>query len=254
MAKHYMDMTGKTVMITGASRGIGAEAARVFAEANANVVLLARSQDAIADLAGEIGKTAIAIPCNVARFGEMSSAVETALGAFGSVDVLINNAGVIEPISHLATSDPDEWGQVIDINLKGVHNGMRAVLPVMKNAKGGTILTISSGAAHHAIEAWSHYCASKAAVNMLGRSVHLEEASNGIRAIGLSPGTVATKMQREIKASGINPISMLAWEDHIPADWPARTLLWMCSPAADKFCGEEISLRDDDIRKAVGLI
>mgnify|MGYP000347851902 CR=1 FL=1 len=75
MAKHYMDMTGKTVMITGASRGIGAEAARVFAEANANVVLLARSQDAIADLAGEIGKTAIAIPCNVARFGEMSSAV-----------------------------------------------------------------------------------------------------------------------------------------------------------------------------------
>jgi NAD(P)-dependent dehydrogenase (short-subunit alcohol dehydrogenase family) len=251
---YTMDMTGKTVMITGASRGIGAEAARVFADAGANVVLMARSQDAIADLAGEIGKQAIAIPCNVARFGEMSSAVETVLGAFGSVDVLINNAGVIEPISHLSASDPDEWSQVIDINLKGVYNGMRAVLPVMKDAGGGSILTISSGAAHHAIEAWSHYCASKAAVNMMGRSIHLEEAANGIRAIGLSPGTVATQMQREIKASGINPVSELAWEDHIPADWPARALLWMCSAEADKYCGEEISLRDEGIRKAIGLV
>lgn len=249
-----MDMTGKTAMITGASRGIGAETARVFADAGANVVLLARSQDAIGDLAGEIGKKAIAIPCNVARLGEMSSAVETTLQAFGGLDVLINNAGVIEPISHLASSDPDDWAQVIDINLKGVYNGMRAVLPVMKDAGAGSILTISSGAAHNAIEAWSHYCASKAAVHMMGKCVHLEEAGNGIRAIGLSPGTVATQMQREIKASGINPVSELAWEDHIPADWPAKALLWMCSPAADKYCGEEISLRDDAIRKAIGLV
>ncbi|WP_372990603.1 SDR family oxidoreductase [Sulfitobacter sp.] len=249
-----MDMTNKTVMITGASRGIGAETARVFAKAGANVVLMARSQDAIGDLAGEIGPKAIAIPCNVARFGEVSAAVDFTLQAFGSVDVFINNAGVIEPISHLASSDPDEWGQAIDINLKGVYNGMRAVLPVMKETGGGSILTISSGAAHHAIEAWSHYCASKAAVNMLGRSVHLEEAANGIRAIGLSPGTVATQMQREIKQSGINPVSELAWEDHIPADWPARALWWMCSPEADRFCGEEISLRDEEIRKAVGLL
>ncbi|WP_037228018.1 SDR family oxidoreductase [Roseobacter sp. GAI101] len=249
-----MDMTNKTVMITGASRGIGAETARVFAKAGANVVLMARSQDAIGNLAGEIGQKAIAIPCNVARYGEVSAAVDFTLQAFGSVDVFINNAGVIEPISHLATSDPDDWGQAIDINLKGVYNGMRAVLPVMKEAGGGSILTISSGAAHHAIEAWSHYCASKAAVNMLGRSVHLEEAANGIRAIGLSPGTVATQMQREIKQSGVNPVSELAWEDHIPADWPARALLWMCSAEADRFCGEEISLRDEDIRKTVGLI
>jgi len=249
-----MDMQGKTVLITGASRGIGAEAARVFAKAGANVALLARSQDAIGDLAGEIGAQAIAIPCNVARYGEMSSAVETTVRAFGSLDVLINNAGVIEPISRLVDADPDEWGQVIDINLKGVFNGIHAALPVMKAAGGGSVLTISSGAAHNAIEGWSHYCASKAAVNMLNRSVHKEEGENGIRAIGLSPGTVATQMQREIKQSGINPVSKLAWEDHIPADWPARCLLWMCGPGADRFLGDEISLRDEDIRRAVGLI
>lgn len=249
-----MDMTGKTVMITGASRGIGAETARVFAQAGANVVLLARSQEAIADLAGEIGQRAIAIPCNVARFGEMTSAVETTLSEFGNLNVLINNAGVIEPISHISDADPDEWWQVVDINLKGVFNGIRAALPAMKDAGGGSVLTISSGAAHHPIEAWSHYCASKAAVNMLNRCLHLEEAVNGIRAIGLSPGTVATEMQREIKASGINPVSQLAWEDHIPADWPARTLLWMCSTEADRYCGEEISLREEGVRSAVGLI
>lgn len=249
-----MDMTSKTVMITGASRGIGAEAARVFANAGANVALLARSQDDIAALAGEIGERAIAIPCNVARFGEMSAAVATTVQVFGGLDVLINNAGVVDPISHLGDADPDAWGQLIDINVKGVFNGMHAALPAIKARGGGSILTISSGAAHNAIEGWSAYCASKAAVNMLGRSLHLEEAANGIRAIGLSPGTVATEMQRKIKASGINPVSQLDWDVHIPADWPAKCLLWMCSAEADQYCGEEISLREDTIRRAVGLI
>ena len=249
-----MDMNGKTVMITGASRGIGAEAARVFAAAGANVALVARSNDAIAAVAAQIGAKAIALPCDVASYDGVASAVETTVQTFGSLDVLINNAGVIEPISHLSEADPQEWTQVIDVNLNGVFYGMRAALPVMKSNGGGSILTISSGAAHHPIEAWSHYCASKAAVNMLTRCVHLEEAEHGIRAIGLSPGTVATQMQREIKASGINPVSQLNWEDHIPADWPARCLLWMCSSAADRFLGDEISLRDDAIRREVGLV
>lgn len=249
-----MDMTGKTVMITGASRGIGAEAARVFADAGAQVALLARSAEAVGELAGEIGPKAIAIPCDVSRYWEVAAAVEATVNTFGGLDVLINNAGVIEPIAHLADADPEAWSHVIDINLKGVFNGMRAALPVMRKAGGGSILTISSGAAHSPIEAWSHYCASKAAVAMLTRCVDKENGSEGIRAIGLSPGTVATQMQREIKASGVNPVSQLAWEDHIPADWPAKTLLWMCSPQADGYCGDEISLRDEGIRKKVGLI
>ena len=249
-----MDMTSKTVIITGASRGIGAEAARVFANAGANVALLARSQDDIAALAGEIGERAIAIPCNVARYGEMTAAVATTVQVFGGLDVLINNAGVVDPISHLGAADPEAWSQLIDINVKGVFNGIHAALPALKAGGGGSVLTISSGAAHNAIEAWSAYCASKAAVNMMNRSLHLEEAANGIRAIGLSPGTVATEMQRVIKASGINPVSQLDWDVHIPADWPARCLLWMCSSEAAAYCGEEISLREDAIRRAVGLI
>ena len=247
-------MQGKTVVITGASRGIGAEAGRVFAEAGANVVLLARSASAIEALAGEIGEKALAIACDVSSFEAIEAALQKAKAAFGSVDVLINNAGAIEPISHLMTADPEDWGQVIDINLKGVFYGMRAAGPMMAEQGGGTILTISSGAAHGPVEAWSHYCSSKAGAAMLTRCLDKEARDQGIRAMGLSPGTVATQMQREIKASGINPVSQLDWEVHIPADWPARALLWMCGGEADAHLGEELSLRDEDLRRKIGLI
>jgi NAD(P)-dependent dehydrogenase (short-subunit alcohol dehydrogenase family) len=247
-------MQGKTVLITGASRGIGAEAARLFAQHGANVVMLARSAAALDALAAEIGPCAVAMACDVSSYSDVAAAVQTCVDRFGGLDVLIGNAGVIDPIAHLADADPEGWGHAIDINLKGVFYGMRAALPVMMAAGGGTILTVSSGAAHGPVEAWSHYCASKAGAAMLTSCADKETRDKGIRAMGLSPGTVATQMQHEIKASGINPISKLAWEDHIPADWPARALLWMCSADADEFIGTEISLRDPDIRSRVGLI
>lgn len=248
-----MDMTGKTVLITGASRGIGAEAARVFAGAGANVVLLARSADEINALATEIGNAAMALTCDVADYTQVETAVQATVEKFGGLDVLIGNASVIAPISHLRDADPAAWGQAIDINLKGVFHGMRAALPVMLKSGGGTVLTLSSGAAHGPVEAWSHYCSSKAGAAMMTACLDKEERENGIRALGLSPGTVATDMQRKIKASGINPVSKLAWEDHIPAEWVARALLWMCSPDADEFIGSEIALRDEGIRKRAGL-
>jgi len=248
-----MDMTGKTVLITGASRGIGAETARVFADAGANVALLARSGESIKALAQEIGETAMAMTCDIADYAQVEAAVQACVKRFGGLDVLVGNAGVIAPIAHMWDADPAGWGHAIDINLKGAFHGMRAALPVMQKAGGGTILTLSSGAAHGPIEAWSHYCASKAGAAMLTACLDKEARDQGIRAMGLSPGTVATQMQREIKASGINPVSQLAWEDHIPADWPARTLLWMCSADADEFVGTELSLRDESIRQRVGL-
>lgn len=245
---------GKSVLITGASRGIGAEAARVFAEAGARVCLAARSKGEITRIAKEIGEAAIAVACDVSVYSDVAGAVEATVSAFGGLDVLINNAGVIEPISRMETADPEGWSHAVDINLKGVFYGMRAALPVMVDNGGGTILTVSSGAAHNPIEGWSHYCSSKAGAAMLTACADKEMQAKGIRAMGLSPGTVATQMQREISASGINPISLLKWEDHIPADWPAKALLWMCGADADDFIGTEISLRDEDIRKRVGLI
>jgi NAD(P)-dependent dehydrogenase (short-subunit alcohol dehydrogenase family) len=88
---------------------------------------------------------------------------------------------------------------------------------------------------------------------MLTRCADNEARDKGLRILGLSPGTVATDMQRDIKASGINPVSQLAWSDHIPPDWPAKALVWMCGAEADEFLGTDISLREDSIRKKVGL-
>ncbi len=88
---------------------------------------------------------------------------------------------------------------------------------------------------------------------MLLRCVDREFAGKGIRAIGLSPGTVATDMQRQIKASGINRVSRLDWSDHIPPEWPARALVWLAGPEGDGFAGQEVSLRDEGIRRRVGL-
>ncbi|SLN42660.1 SDR family oxidoreductase [Roseisalinus antarcticus] len=249
-----MDMTGKVVVITGASRGIGAAAAHRFADAGAKVVLLARNGDKVAEVAGEIGPAALAVPCDVSRYWEVDAAVEAAVQTFGRLDVFIGNAGVIDPIAHIAEADPAAWSQVIDVNLKGVFHGMRAVLPVMLAQSGGTIITISSGAAHAPVEAWSHYCSSKAGAYMLTRMADKEYRDKGIRALGLSPGTVATEMQREIKASGVNPVSKLDWSDHVPPEWPAEALLWMCGPEADPWLGDDISLKDDEIRSKVGLV
>lgn len=248
------ELSGKTVVITGASRGIGEAAARHFAQSGCQVVLLARSRAAIDAIAADIGDAALALSCDVARYGDLTAAVAAATEHFGSPDILINNAGVIEPIARMEGSDPADWGHVIDINLKGVYHGMRAVMPEMIARGGGTVITISSGAAHNALEGWSHYCTSKAGAAMLTMCLHKEAAGQGIRAMGLSPGTVATEMQREIKASGLNPVSKLDWEDHIPADWPARALAWMCGPEADAHLGEELSLRDEGLRRKIGLI
>lgn len=250
-----MDMLkGKTVLITGASRGIGAAAARLFAQAGANVVLAARDGEAVAALAAEIGPQAVGVACDVARFEQVQAAVDLAVERFGGLDVLIGNAGVIAPIAMLERADPEAWGRAVDINLKGVFHGMRAAMPLMQARGQGTIITISSGAAHNPLEGWSGYCASKAGAAMLTACAHHEGHGRGLRVMGLSPGTVATDMQRDIKASGVGPVALLNWEDHIPPEWPARTLMWMCTPDADAHLGQEISLRDEGIRRSVGLI
>ena len=244
-------LAGKAVLITGASRGIGAEAVRAFARAGAKLGIAARSADALDALAQETG--ALPIACDVADYAAVAAAVAAMQAEFGRLDVLINNAGVIEPIAPLAQVDPAEFGAVIDINLKGVLHGLRAALPVMQAQGAGTIITVGSGAAHNPLEGWGAYCSSKAGAWMLTRVADIEARGRGVRVMSLSPGTVATDMQRTIRASGVNAVSRLDWSAHIPPEWPAQALMWMCTPDADDFVGREVSLRDEGVRRRLGL-
>ena len=250
-------LLGKSAIVTGASRGIGAAAARVLAAEGASVLLTARTTSQIEAVADEIsatGGTAHAMACDVADYASVADVIAHCRTTFGSVDILINNAGVIDPIARIADSDPADWGTVVDINLKGVYHGIRAALPHMVESGGGTIINISSGAATGALEGWSHYCATKAAVLSLTRCTHKEYGAMGIRTIGLSPGTVATDMQVQIKASGINPVSQLDPSVHIPAEWVGRSIAWLCTDAGDPYVGDDFSLKSDDAKRAIGLI
>lgn len=251
MAAWAQEVTGKSVLITGASRGIGAAAARRFAEAGARLGLAGRPSAALQAVATETGATLIA--CDVADAAQVQGAVQAMVDRYGRLDVLINNAGLIDPISLIGSADPQAWGRQIDVNLKGVFHGLRAALPVMQTQGGGTILTLGSGAAYNALEGWSGYCASKAGAIMLTKAAHLE-AGRTVRVLSLSPGTVATDMQAAIRSSGVNAVSQLDWSAHIPPEWAAEALLWMCTSDADDYRGGEVSLRDEGIRTRLGLV
>lgn len=245
-------MNGKVAMITGAGRGIGAATARAMAKAGASVVLFARSREGIEALAAEIGDCAIAVTGDVADYAAVEAAVARGRETFGRIDVLVSNAATIDPIGPIQSTDPKAWADAMAANLLGVYNGLRAVLPGMLAAGGGTVISVGSGAAHNPLEGWSAYCSSKAGALMLARCIH-HELRGRIRVFSLSPGTIATDMQRRIKASGINPVSRMNFADHAPPEHPARALVWLCSPEADDFAGTEVSLRDPDIRARIGL-
>ena len=248
-----MTFSGKTVLITGASQGIGAATAQHFASLGANVVLTARSAGALDKLAIQIGPQAKAIVCDVSDYGQVKAAVDFSVSQFGSLDILVNNAGLLAPVHRLADFTPVDWDRVIDVNVKGVFYMMHAALPIMIRQGGGTILNISSGAAYGVLEGWSHYCASKAAVLQLTRSGHEEYGAQGITCLGLSPGTVATEMQVLIKTSGVNPVSQLEVTDHIPASDVAQAVAYLCGPAAAKYVGEDFHLKSPESRAAIGL-
>ena len=240
-------VTGKTVLITGASKGIGAATARVLAERGAHVVLAARSVDALTALAHETGGRAM--PCDVSDFAQVQALVD----ATGTIDVLINIAGLIDPIARLADSDAAAWARVVEVNVLGVYHGLRAALPGMIARGSGTIINISSGAATSALEGWSHYCATKAAVLSLTRVADAEARAAGVRVLGLSPGTVATDMQRQIAASGLNPVSQLDWGTHIPPAWVGQAIAMLMGPAGDAYCGTDFSLKTAEGRTRANL-
>ena len=249
-------LSGKVAIVTGASRGIGAAAAEALAAAGAAVMLTARDGKLAGKVADGIiaaGGTAAVQACDVAEYTAVEALAAATTQRFGRPDILINNAGIIEPIATIAQSDPAVWASNIQINLVGAFNAVRAVLPGMKAAGGGTIVNVSSGAALRPLEGWSAYCSGKAGMAMLTQAIKLEEATNGIRVFGFQPGTTDTDMQVLIRASGMNIISQIPRANLTPVAHPARAIVYLCTPEADDLIGAEFSLRDEAFRKRIGL-
>lgn len=249
-------MAGKVVIITGASRGIGAAAAAALAKAGATLMLTARDGARCEAISQDIirgGGKAAALACDVSDWNAVRHLAEQTQQRFGKIDALVNNAGVIEPIAGIADSDPAAWARNVQINLVGAYHAVRAVLPPMIAAGAGTIVNVSSGAAHQPLEGWSAYCSAKAGLAMLTRAIALEHAAQGIRVFGFQPGTTDTEMQVVIRASGVNPVSKIPRENLIPVAHPAAAIVYLCSSAADDLAGKEFSLRDEAFRSRLNL-
>jgi 3-oxoacyl-[acyl-carrier protein] reductase len=249
-------LAGKVAIVTGASRGIGAAAALALGEAGASVMLTARNAaqtDVNAQRINAAGGKAAAMACDVADYASCQRLVQETTQRFGPPDVLINNAGVIEPIGVVGVTDPAQWARGIEINLIGAYYAIRAVLPGMIDRGRGAIINVSSGAALRPQEGWSGYCAGKAGLAMLTRSIDMEHRAAGIRVYGFQPGTTDTDMQVIIRASGINPISKIPREQLTPVAHPARAIVYLCTTVGDDLAGKEFTLRDEEFRRRIGL-
>jgi NADP-dependent 3-hydroxy acid dehydrogenase YdfG len=192
------NISGKVVVITGASSGLGEATARHLAQSGAKLVLGARRLDRLQALAGELGLDGNAVVAtDVSRADQVTRLVDHAVRVHGRIDVLINNAGLM-PHSPLERGKVADWERMIDVNLKGVLYGIAAALPHMKARKSGHIINVSSVAGHTVRAGGAVYSATKHAVRVISEGLRQEVKPYNIRSTIISPGAVATELPDSI--------------------------------------------------------
>lgn len=230
------EIAGKVVVITGASSGLGEATARHLSAQGASVVLGARRVDRIQALAAELtgtGGKAIAIATDVTDYDQVKRLVDAAVQAYGRVDVMINNAGLM-PHSPLERLKIDDWDRTIDVNIKGVLYGIAAALPYMKQQKSGHIINVSSVAGHKVTPGGAVYAATKHAVRALSEGLRLEVKPYNIRTTVISPGAVATELPDSVTEPDVAEKIHKFYETFaIPADSFARAVAFAMSQPED---------------------
>lgn len=199
------NIKGKVVVITGASSGLGEAAAKHLSQLGATVVVGARRAERIEKLAKEIrgnGGKSLAIAADVTNRDQVKKLVDSAVKEFGRIDVILNNAGIM-PLSPMERINVDEWDKMIDVNIKGVLNGIAAVLPYMKEQKSGQIINTSSVAGHKIYNGSAVYSATKFAVRALTEGLRMEVKPYNIRTTIVCPGAVKTELLEHISEADI---------------------------------------------------
>jgi len=203
-----------SIVITGASSGIGADLARALSERGAKLMLGARREDRLAELCEALPGTCAWRVTDVRDADQVKALVEAANNEYGRVDVLINNAGLM-PLSFLSAGKIDEWDQMIDVNIKGVLYGIAAALPIMNAQNTGHIINVASIAGHTVFPAGAVYCATKHAVRAITEGMR-QESRHGVRSTIISPGPVKTELPNTITdgkvAAGIDQVYQSALE------------------------------------------
>lgn len=191
-------LVGKTAIVTGASSGIGTAIAKELSKEGANVVLAARNEEKLAKVATDIGLEArtLCVKTDVTKRADMEALAERAKATFGSVDIYVNNAGVMGS-SSVVNGAVSDWEQMIDINIKGVLYGIHSVLPEMLERKSGHIVNIASDSGFEVIKRLTVYCGTKFAVRAISTGLEKELANTGVRVSSISPGMVDTPLSSE---------------------------------------------------------
>jgi len=230
------DIEGKVVVITGASSGLGEATARFLHAQGARVVLGARRVERIKSLADELrgrGGEALALPMDVTHPEQVKKLVDAAAQAYGRVDVMLNNAGLM-PHSLLERLKIEDWNRTIDVNIKGVLYGIAAALPYMKQQKSGHIINVSSVAGHKVGVGNAVYAATKHAVRVLSEGLRQEVKPYNIRTTVISPGAVATELPDSITEPDVaENIHKFYAAFAIPADSFARAVAFAMSQPED---------------------
>ncbi len=231
------NIADKVVVITGASSGLGESTAKLLACCGAKVALGARRKDRIDSVVREIaaaGGKAIGFAVDVTERAQVKAFIEEAVGNFGRVDVLVNNAGIM-PIAPISLLKVDEWDRQIDVNIKGVLNGVAAVLPQMQKQKSGHIINLASVLGIKIFApGGTVYCATKAAVRALTEGLRMELHSENIRCTMISPGAVTSELQNSTSdPSSAKFVKELYDKIGIPAESVARAIQYAIEQPAD---------------------
>ncbi len=238
MAQAMGLLQGRRAIVTGAAspRGIGRATARLFAEHGATLALLDLEREAVEAAAAELGEGHLGLVCDVCDGKACRRVVETLLDRWGGIDVLVNNAGITQPL-RLSQIRPEDYDAVLDVNLRGTLNMSQAVVPAMRRQRTGSIVNISSVSAQRGggVFGGPHYAAAKAGILGLTKAMARELAPEGIRVNAVCPGFIDT----DITAGELSPERLERILEEIPLGRPgeAREIAGCCLFLASDLAG-----------------